>query len=60
LKLSSHHTAFVNDVCIHYVKDGSAPKSLKTGDLNCDGRYKVSDVVCLINYLFKGGPSPAC
>ncbi|MCJ7508620.1 MAG: dockerin type I domain-containing protein, partial [candidate division Zixibacteria bacterium] len=28
------------------------------GDLNKDGKTNVSDVLYLINYLFKGGPSP--
>jgi len=30
------------------------------GDANCDGKVTVSDVVYLINYLFKGGPPPGC
>ncbi len=29
------------------------------GDANSDGKKTVSDVVFLINYLFKGGPAPA-
>jgi hypothetical protein len=29
-----------------------------TGDANGDGKVTVSDVVYLINYLFKGGPAP--
>lgn len=28
------------------------------GDANSDGKISVSDVVYLINYLFKGGPAP--
>jgi hypothetical protein len=28
------------------------------GDANGDGQITVSDVIYLINYLFKGGPSP--
>lgn len=28
------------------------------GDVNCDEKITVSDVVYLINYLFKGGPPP--
>lgn len=28
------------------------------GDANGDGKFTVSDVVYIINYLFKGGPSP--
>jgi len=31
----------------------------KYGDANGDGKLTVSDVVYLINYLFKGGPAPA-
>jgi hypothetical protein len=27
-------------------------------DCNCDGKVTVSDVICLINYLFKCGPPP--
>jgi len=30
----------------------------KLGDTNCDTLVSVSDVVYLINYLFKGGPTP--
>ena len=29
-----------------------------TGDANGDGKVTVSDVIYLINYLFKGGPTP--
>src|SRR3990170_661096 len=29
------------------------------GDVNCDGQRTVSDIVYLINYLFKGGPPPS-
>lgn len=32
--------------------------SLLRGDVNGDGELSVSDVIYLINYLFKGGPSP--
>jgi hypothetical protein len=28
------------------------------GDANGDGKVNVTDVICLINYLFKGGPAP--
>jgi hypothetical protein len=31
-----------------------------SGDVNGDGEITVSDVVYLINYLFKGGASPEC
>jgi len=30
------------------------------GDVNADAKVSVSDVVYLINYLFKGGPVPKC
>ena len=30
----------------------------KRGDANGDGKVSVSDVIYLINYLFKGGPAP--
>ncbi|HQL23667.1 MAG TPA: sialidase family protein, partial [candidate division Zixibacteria bacterium] len=30
------------------------------GDFNDDGAVKVSDLTALINYLFRGGPAPAC
>jgi hypothetical protein len=32
--------------------------SFKRGDVNHDGKITVSDVVYLINYLFKNGPAP--
>ncbi len=28
-------------------------------DVNADGRFNVSDVVHLVNFIFKGGPTPA-
>ncbi len=28
------------------------------GNVNCDGQITVSDVIYIINYLFKGGPTP--
>jgi hypothetical protein len=33
-------------------------RRVKCGDANIDGKVSVSDVVYLINYLFKGGPEP--
>jgi len=30
------------------------------GDANCDGKINVGDAVFLINYIFKGGPTPNC
>jgi hypothetical protein len=40
--------------------DSSAAKiaRVKCGDANLDGKVSVSDVVYLINFLFKGGPAP--
>jgi hypothetical protein len=32
------------------------PTVVKCGDANADGKITVSDVVYLVNYLFKGGP----
>ena len=29
-----------------------------SGDVNCDGKVSIADIVYLINYLFKGGPAP--
>ena len=34
------------------------PIVVKCGDANGDGKITVSDVVYLVNYLFKGGPVP--
>ena len=34
------------------------PTVVLCGDANGDGKVSVSDVVYLINYLFKGGPPP--
>ena len=36
----------------------NAVKKMKPGDANVDGKVTVSDVVYLVNYLFKGGPTP--
>lgn len=30
------------------------------GDANSDGRIDVSAAVCIFDYLFRGGPEPAC
>lgn len=38
----------------HIVAQSTLP-----GDVNSDGRATISDVVWLINYLFKGGPAPS-
>lgn len=41
-----------------YVKVTSFTPLNAAGDVNCDGKATVSDVVYTINYLFKGGPKP--
>lgn len=41
---------------LHIFTSSSCPTSYEMGDANCDGKVSVSDVVYLINYLFKGGP----
>jgi hypothetical protein len=33
-------------------------KGFYRGDVNCDGKLDVADVIYMINYLFKGGPKP--
>jgi hypothetical protein len=33
-------------------------QDIPRGNVNCDGQINVSDVIYIINYLFKGGPSP--
>jgi hypothetical protein len=45
---------------LHIFTSASASCSIpyKMGDANCDTKVTVSDVVYLINYLFKGGPVP--
>jgi len=36
------------------------PEPYEAGEANCNGKVTVSDVVYLVNYLFKGGPLPVC
>jgi len=38
----------------------SCPGPYVCGDVNADTEISVSDVIYLINYLFKGGPPPQC
>jgi hypothetical protein len=33
-------------------------KGFYRGDVSCDGKFDVADVIYMINYLFKGGPKP--
>jgi len=42
------------------VKYSPPPVSFEAGDANCDGDHSLSDVVFLIDYLYKGGPPPGC
>ncbi len=42
---------YIDKVKIHSV-------SLVLGDVTCDGVVDLGDVVCLINYLWRGGPLP--
>jgi len=40
---------------------GAGPDPYGTsGDLNCDGAVTLTDIVMLINYVFKGGAAPDC
>lgn len=43
---------------LHIFTSVSCSVPYKMGDANCDTRITVSDVVYLVNYLFKGGPLP--
>ncbi|MCJ7645662.1 hypothetical protein MUO65_01970 [bacterium] len=47
---------------LHIFTSASCSIPYKMGDANCDTKISVSDVVYLINYLFKGGsePCPSC
>ncbi|HVP36127.1 MAG TPA: dockerin type I repeat-containing protein [Terriglobales bacterium] len=33
-------------------------RDIEHGNVNCDGQINVTDVIYIISYLFKGGPSP--
>ena len=53
------YTAIVSDVnLVDFVRQAAIFKKVKPGDANVDGKVTVSDVVFLVNYLFKGGPEP--
>jgi hypothetical protein len=53
------YTAIVSDVnLVDFVRQAATFKKVKPGDANVDGKVTVSDVVYLVNYLFKGGPEP--
>jgi hypothetical protein len=36
------------------------PRPVEAGDFNCDGIVDLGDVVYLISYFYRGGPSPGC
>jgi hypothetical protein len=53
------YAAIVSDSGLVNLVDQAAKfKKVKPGDANLDGKVTVSDVVYLVNYLFKGGPEP--
>jgi hypothetical protein len=53
------YTAIVSDSGLtDFVRQAATLKKVKPGDANVDGKVTVSDVVYLVNYLFKGGPEP--
>ncbi|GAF69041.1 unnamed protein product, partial [marine sediment metagenome] len=35
-----------------------APDPLETGDVNCDGKISLTDIIYLVNYIFRGGSEP--
>jgi len=46
---------------INYLyRDGPAPDSPGSADVNGDGSLNILDATYLINYLYKGGPEPDC
>lgn len=51
-----HPAIFYDDgYLISFTGGGPGPQN---GDVNCDGKIDLFDVVYLANYLFKGGPPP--
>lgn len=42
------------------VVTAAAVYACEWGDANGDGDINVGDAVCIINYVFKGGPAPGC
>lgn len=44
-------------VCFDIVS-GSPPPFGGNGDVNCDGKRTSSDIITLVNYVFKGGTAP--
>jgi hypothetical protein len=43
---------------VDFTQMANAVIKMKPGDANVDGKVTVSDVVYLVNFLFKGGPEP--
>jgi len=40
-------------------KGGATPKPVeRSGDANCDGIVTTGDIIFLVNFVFKSGPSP--
>jgi hypothetical protein len=44
----------INNLYAH----GPDPLPYDAGDLNCSGIIDVSDIIYLLNYMFKSGPAP--
>jgi hypothetical protein len=44
---------------VNYIFKSSMPPVIpKHGDLNCDGAPNASDIIYLVNYVFKSAPAP--
>jgi hypothetical protein len=37
---------------------GPAPDPMSIGDVDCNGKVDLGDVIYLLNFLFKSGPPP--
>jgi len=42
----------------YVLKGGPAPIPLQSGDVNCDGKYTLVDVILLARYVLFGEPFP--
>ncbi len=51
-----NYTSIIGAYPPHFVSGGVAVATPKWGDANRDDKVTISDVIFLINYLFKGGP----
>ena len=38
---------------------GGAPTTTLNGDVNCDGKYDITDPIYLLEWMFRGGTAPA-